>query len=191
MCGVRARQFLSGLPCHVHTCAVLNCVRATHRRCNPLMCVPKALHYCYQLWKAHEFEPPPPAWWLCRMVLSAGCQVDERLPAATPMPGGRKPAVQPSTLERWLAWLQTDDAWQHPGPRGWSRCNVLAVSRALLEAAAAQGSQRGTGHLAAAEAPAARSWRLQCGPPSRSCTVQSGRAGHERRAALQRRRQLL
>lgn len=77
--------------------------------------------------------------------------MNEPLPDPT-AEGGDEPTLQPSTLERWLEDLEVDDSWQHPAQGSWLRTNTLAVTRALLEAAAAQGSQRGAEHLAAAEA---------------------------------------
>ena len=79
----------------------------------------------------------------CRELAAAGCPVDTRLPAR-----GGDGSLQPSTLETWLARL---------AGQGWPVSQdvadrALAVSQALLECAAAQGSKGRPELLAAAKA---------------------------------------
>ena len=79
----------------------------------------------------------------CRGLALAGCPVDTRLPACV-----GDGSLQPSTLETWLARLA-----QHGWPTNPKRAmRALAVSRALLECAAAQGSRGRPELLAAAKA---------------------------------------
>ena len=79
----------------------------------------------------------------CRELAAAGCPVDTRLPARV---GDR--SLQPSTLETWLSRLA-----QHGWPASPCRAGrALAVSAALLECAAAQGSRGRPELLVAAEA---------------------------------------
>ena len=72
-----------------------------------------------------------------------GCPVDTQLP-------GRDGtgSLQPSTLEAWLAQLQAY-GWPQQEHRA---AGVLAMSRALLEGAAKQGSAGQPSYLATAEA---------------------------------------
>ena len=79
----------------------------------------------------------------CRISAAHGCPVDTQLPARD-----SPNSLQPSTLDTWLAQLQ-----EHGWPREQGRAaGVLAISRALLEGAAAQGSAGQPSYLATAEA---------------------------------------
>ena len=78
-----------------------------------------------------------------RMLAAEGCPVDTPLPRREGASG-----PQPSTLEAWLAQLQ---ACGWPQEQGQAKA-ALALSRALLESAAAQGSMGQPSHLSAAEA---------------------------------------
>ena len=72
-----------------------------------------------------------------------GCPVDEQLPGRDSVG-----SPQPSTLATWLERLQEYGWPQYE----WQASHALAISRALLEGAAAQGSTGQPSYLAATEA---------------------------------------
>ena len=77
------------------------------------------------------------------MFAAHGCPVAEQLPG-----WGSAGSLQPSTLATWLERLQ-----EYGWPQEQSRAAAaLAISRALLEGAVAQGSAGQPSYLAAAEA---------------------------------------